>query len=149
MSTREPRRRSKRASTSAGTARPATWPMCRGPLAYGHAGAMRTVRSGFRVATDHEGNLPAHLLAQCRGDLGSIPAQDLLVQLGHLSGNGHRTRGQDLGDQVERLTNAKWRLKRDRRAWVAFQSLHQPAHLPRLARQVAEEREPRTADSGN
>src|SRR3954471_7400008 len=30
-----------RAKTSAGTAKPATWPMWRGPLAYGHAGATR------------------------------------------------------------------------------------------------------------
>src|SRR5260221_11644945 len=149
MSTREPRSRSKRASTSPGTARRATWPMCRGPLAYGHAGAMRTVRSGFRVATDHEGNLPAHLLAQCRRDLRRSAAQHLLVHLGQLARQRDRPVRQNLGDQVERLTNAKWRLKRDRRAWVGFEALHQPAHLPRPARQVAEECETRTADSGN
>src|SRR5689334_9817029 len=28
---------------SPGTAKPATWPMCRGPLAYGHAGATKIV----------------------------------------------------------------------------------------------------------
>src|SRR3954469_14188438 len=41
ISTSLPFKRWYRAKTSAGTANPATWPMCRGPLAYGQAGATR------------------------------------------------------------------------------------------------------------
>src|SRR5437764_12721890 len=42
---------------SAGTANPTTWPRCRGPLAYGHAGATRIfrepeVRAGWDMRTD-------------------------------------------------------------------------------------------------
>src|SRR6266851_7295182 len=83
MSTRDPRSRSKRAITSPGTASPATWPMWRGPLAYGHAGATRTVL--FLSATDHKGNLATSRVGQGRQHLGRGAAQQLLVKLGQLA----------------------------------------------------------------
>src|SRR5205823_6668731 len=115
MSTREPRSRSKRARTSAGTAKPATWPMCRGPFAYGHAGAMRTVRpSGLRAATDDERNLTADLLAESGGDLARGAAQDLLVELRQLAGERHRPVRQHLVDQGKRFPSPVRRLEGDR-----------------------------------
>src|SRR3954463_11717016 len=44
MSTSSPRRRWYRAKMPDGTPKPATWPMCRGPLAYGQATATRMRR---------------------------------------------------------------------------------------------------------
>src|SRR5579859_6350613 len=111
MSTREPRSRQKRARTSAGTARPATWPMCRGPFAYGHAGAIRTVRpSGLRAATDDERNLTADFLAERRGHFARGAADDLLVELGQLAGERHRPVRQHLVDQRERFPSPVRRL---------------------------------------
>src|SRR5712691_11419097 len=81
MRTREPRSRSKRASTSAGTAKPATWPMWRGPLAYGQAGATRTVLG----TGDDKGKLAARSIAQGGHHLAGGSTQHLLVQLGQLS----------------------------------------------------------------
>src|SRR5579859_2920138 len=124
INTREPRSRSKRASTSAGTANPATWPMCRGPLAYGHAVAIRTVRpSGLRVATDHERNLTAHVFAERGRDLGRRAAQHLLVQLGQLPRKRDLPVGQDLGDQRQRLARPVRRLERDQRTRIVGLSL--------------------------
>src|SRR6202158_344778 len=86
IKTREPRSRSKRASTSAGTAKPATWPICRGPLAYGHAGATRTVL--LLSTTDHKGNLAASWVGQRGQHLGGRASQDLLIELGQLAPDG-------------------------------------------------------------
>src|SRR6266480_4010026 len=107
--TREPRRRSKRASTSAGTAKPTTWPMCRGPFAYGQAGAMSTVLG----TGDHKGKLAARAVTQRGEDVLRGAAQDLLVQLGQLACQGEAPFGQDLCDEPERLVDAKRRLERD------------------------------------
>src|SRR6516225_5556000 len=99
LSTREPRRRSKRASTSPGTAKPTTWPMWRGPFAYGHAGAMRTVlRSG---TGDDKGKLAARTFTQRRQHFGSGAAQHLLVHLGQLAGQGEAAIGECRGDPLE------------------------------------------------
>src|SRR5438045_1841390 len=105
ISTREPRRRSNRASTSAGTAKPTTWPMCRGPFAYGHAGAIRTVRrSGTR---DHKGKLAASSLTQGGQHLRRGPAQNLLVQFGELTRQREAALGEHLGHQLQRSAHAK------------------------------------------
>src|SRR5713226_7503896 len=83
--TRDPRRRSKRASTSAGTAKPTTWPIWRGPLAYGQAGAMRTVL--WLATGDNKGKLAARPVTKRGEDLGGRAAQHLLVHLGQLAGH--------------------------------------------------------------
>src|SRR5436305_7348610 len=49
---------------SAGTANPATWPMWRGPLAYGHAGAMKIVFDG------REESIALHHTSRFLGDSG-------------------------------------------------------------------------------
>src|SRR5579864_3143585 len=112
MSTRAPRSRQKRARTSAGTARPATWPLCRGPLAYGHAGAIRTVRpSGLRAATDDERHLTADLLAERCRDFACGAAEDLLVELRQLAGERHRPVGQHFVDERKRFPSPVRRLE--------------------------------------
>src|SRR5712691_8830863 len=83
MRTREPRSRSNRASTSAGTAKPATWPMWRGPFAYGHAGATSTVRES--LPTYDQRNFPTDGVAELRGDLGGGSPEHLLVDLRQLA----------------------------------------------------------------
>src|SRR5206468_1599773 len=116
ISTREPRRRSKRASTSAGTAKPTTWPMCRGPFAYGHAGAMRTVL--LSGTGDDKGKLAARAVTERGQDLGRVAAQDLFVKLGQLARHGEVPVGQHLGDERQRFVDAKRRLECDGGPWV-------------------------------
>src|SRR6266508_1967740 len=141
INTREPRSRSKRARTSAGTAKPTTWPMCRGPFAYGHAGAINTVLG----TGDHKGKLAARPLTERGQHRRRGAAQHLFVQLRELTRQREGPLGQRFRDQLERLADAKRRLKRDRRTRIFAQRLEKAAHLTRLARQVAEKREARTA----
>src|SRR2546430_2244204 len=139
INTREPRSRSKRASTSAGTAKPTTWPMCRGPLAYGHAGATRTV---LRLSTcEHKGKLAARAVTESLEHIRCRAAQHLLVHLGQLARHREAALGQRLRDQRERLADAERRFERDRGPRVGAQRLQQPAHLARLAWQVTDEGE--------
>src|SRR6266568_9601658 len=135
ISTREPRMRSKRARTSAGTAKPATWPMCRGPLAYGHAGATRTVLSG---TGNDQRNLPPHLVVQGAGDLGRSAANHLLMELGQLARQRQLPVRQHLIDEGERSANAKRRLECDRGPRAVDQRRQETAHLSWLAGQVAD-----------
>src|SRR5712664_138850 len=86
ISTFDPRNRSNRASTSAGTAKPTTWPMCRGPLAYGQAGAIKTCRCSG--TGDHKRKLAARTLTERLEHLRRGAAQNLFVQLGQLAGQG-------------------------------------------------------------
>src|SRR5450756_1413556 len=145
MSTRDPRRRSKRARTSAGTAKPATWPIWRGPLAYGHAGATRTV---LLLSTgDHKRNLAARWVGQSGQHLGRGAAQQLLVKLGQLARKREVALGHDLSDDRERFPDAVWRVESDRGSRIAVQCRKQPANVAWLARQVAEEGEARAAVS--
>src|SRR5882672_497164 len=141
MRTREPRSRSNRARTSAGTANPATCPMWRGPLAYGHAGATRTVliRSG---ATDHKRKLAARALAQGCADLGRGSSQHLLVHLRQLPRDRQPALWQDLGDDRERFENAIGRIEGNGRTRFAGKALEEAAHLTWLAREVADKKEP-------
>src|SRR5260370_19467885 len=151
MSTREPRSRSKRASTSAGTAKPATWPMWRGPLAYGHAGATRTVRRSVFVSGtgDDKGKLATRRVAEHGQYFRCASAQHLLVELGELARHRQLTLAQHLGDEGERLAHAVRRLESDRRPWVVRERGQQPAHLAWLARQVSEESEAGSPITGN
>src|SRR2546427_2666168 len=116
MRTREPRSRSNRASTAAGTAKPATWPMWRGPLAYGHAGATRTVRR--LGSTDDQRNFPTYGVAERGSDLRSSSAQHLLVDLGQLARERHMSIRQHLRDQGQRLLDAVGGIESDGRARV-------------------------------
>src|SRR5450756_585508 len=146
MSTRDPRRRSKRARTSAGTAKPATWPIWRGPLAYGHAGATRTV---LLLSTgDHKRNLAARWVGQSGQHLGRGAAQQLLVKLGQLARKREVALGHDLSDDRERFPDAVWRVESDRGPRIAVQRGEQPADVARFARKEAEERETRAAIAG-
>jgi hypothetical protein len=52
---------------SAGTANPATWPMWRGPLAYGQAGAMKIVFEG------RDEDIALHHTSRFLGDSGVEP----------------------------------------------------------------------------
>src|ERR1700687_4727679 len=144
ISTREPRSRSNRAMTSAGTAKPATWPMWRGPLAYGHGGATRTVLL-FSDTGDHKGKLAARRVVQHGQHLGRSAAQQLLVDLRQLASHGELTLGHDVRDDRERLPDAIWRLESHRRTRIGSQRRQQAPHLARLAGQVTEKREARTA----
>ena len=83
IKTREPRSRSNRASTSAGTAKPTTWPMWRGPFAYGHAGAMSTVL--ISGTGDDKRKLAARAVTERRQHLRRCSAQHLFVHLGQLA----------------------------------------------------------------
>src|SRR6266436_5317488 len=138
MSTREPRSLSKRARTSAGTAKPATWPMWRGPLAYGQAGATRTVLR----STDHKRKLAARAISEGRPHLVSGAAKDFFMELGQLAPDGELALGQHLGDHRERFDNAVRRVERDSRSRVSDESGEQPANLTGLARKIAEECKP-------
>src|SRR5438445_5249938 len=103
--TREPRSRSKRASTSAGTAKPTTWPMCRGPFAYGHAGATRTV---LCLSTcDDKRKLAARAVTESFQHFRRRAAQDIFVHLGELARHRDAPLRQRLRDQRQRLANAK------------------------------------------
>src|SRR5438105_3976474 len=145
ISTREPRSRSKRASTSAGTAKPTTWPMCRGPLAYGQAGAMSTVLG----TGDHKGKLAARTVTERGKDLRRRAPQDLFVQFGQLARHGDASFGQHLRDQRERFVDAIRRLERHSGSRVILQRFHEAAHLAGFARQVTEKREARSAVAGD
>src|SRR5260370_6513398 len=141
MSTREPRSRSKRASTSAGTAKPATWPMWRGPLAYGHAGATRTVRRSVFVSGtgDDKGKLATRRVAEHGQYFRCASAQPLLVELGELARHRQLTLAQHLGHQGERLAHAVRRLERDRRPCLVRERGKRPARPACLWRQVSSE----------
>src|SRR6266851_8436042 len=145
MSTRDPRSRSKRARTSAGTANPATWPMWRGPLAYGHAGATRTVL--FLSATDHKGNLATDRVGQSRQHLGRGAPEQLLVELCQLAPEREVAGGHHVRDDRQRFPDPVGRVEDDRWPGVAVERRQQSAEVARLARQVAEEREARPAVS--
>src|SRR6266550_672119 len=105
INTREPRSRSKRASTSAGTAKPTTCPMCRGPLAYGHAGATRTVLC--LSSTDDKRKLAARPVPEGLDHLRRRAAQHFLMHLGQLARHSEAAVGKRLADQGQRLSDAE------------------------------------------
>src|SRR5712692_1773127 len=95
--------------------------------------------------TDHKGKLAARAVAERRQHLGGRAAEDLFVKLGELTRDRDLSVGQRFRHQRERFLHSIWRLERDRRPMVADQAREQPAHLARLARQVAEKGEARSS----
>src|SRR2546423_3926001 len=135
ISTRDPRKRSKRASTSAGTANPARWPMCRGPFAYGQAGATKTVLG----TGDDKRKLAARPLTEGFDHLRRGAAYHLLMNLRELAGQCQHSIRQRLGDHRQRFMDAKRRLESDSRSRIVAKRGQQTPHLARLAGEVARE----------
>src|SRR5215469_3150905 len=128
ISTRAPRSRWYRANTSEGTPKPATWPMWRGPLAYGQATDIR-MRS-LALMRDDKRNLASHGLAKGGQHLRGRPAGHLLVHLGQLASQCDGPLRQRLGQRAQRTPDAKGRLERDGRPVRLSQPLEEPAQLP-------------------
>src|ERR1700686_3536808 len=95
--------------------------------------------------TEHKRKLAARAITQSLAHLGSGPAQNLLVQLGHLPPNCEVAFGENLGDQRQRFLDAVRRVERDGGTWVIDESRQQAAQLPGLAREIAEKRESRSS----
>src|SRR5439155_18076484 len=112
------------------TAKPTTWPICRGPLAYGHAGPTRTVLC--LLTCEHKGKLAARAVTESLEHIRRGAAQHLLVHLGQLARHREAALGQRLRDQRERLAVAERRVERDRGPRVGAQRLQLSSHLARL-----------------
>src|SRR4030088_3218823 len=114
--------------------------MWRGPLAYGHAGATRTV---LLFTGDDKGNLATSWVGESSKHLGGGATEKLLVQLGQLAPQCEVPLRQDVRDDRERFPDAIGRVKRDSGPGIAGQCREKAAKVAWLAREIAEEGEAR------